>query len=237
MARCFTSLVIVVLLAGVPGFGQIVIGNGGGGYPGGGYPGGRQRYPQNGPGGPQQQGRQSNGMTLIGTLRNIGEKTIVIEDDDKMVTTVAITKVPPSTSTLRAAAKANIGDFQPGDHVNISANQDNNNNYKATTITMVREGTADEHSLASLHTDDTSPLPRSSDSSSSSSNSFVEQFVGNSKSLRAPQAATNLCCAGRRRSSDDSVRAVHRVVHRVPQTITTPTARSCAARVPVRMTA
>src|SRR5579863_5680962 len=96
MARCFTSLLIVVLLAVVPGFGQIIIGNGGGGYPGGGYPGGgypgggRQRYPQNGPGGPQQQGRQSNGSTLIGTLRNIGDKSIVIEDDDKTVTTVAI---------------------------------------------------------------------------------------------------------------------------------------------------
>ena len=163
MARRFTSLLILVLLASLPGFGQIMIGipGMGGGYPRGGYPG--QRYPQGG----QQQGRQSNSNTLIGTLRNIGDKTVVIEDDDKLVTTVSITG---STKYLTVTGtKSSIGDFQPGDRVNISANQDNNNNYKAVSMSMVREGTTDEHSLASLHTDDKDPLPRSSDSSSSSS--------------------------------------------------------------------
>ena len=52
MPRRLTFLFIVLLLAGIPGFGQIIIPGGGypgGGYPGGGYPGGGgRRYPQQG---------------------------------------------------------------------------------------------------------------------------------------------------------------------------------------------
>src|ERR1700728_1813743 len=136
MARGFTSLLTVLLLAGVPGFGQIIIP--GVGYPGGGYPG--RRYPQQGgPGGPVQ-GRQSNTTSFTGILRNIGEKTVVIEADDKTITTISIAG---STKYIGpSGGNAKIGDFQPGDHVSISANQDNNNNnpYKAVNMTMVREG-------------------------------------------------------------------------------------------------
>jgi hypothetical protein len=164
MARGLTSLSIVLLLASVPGFGQIIIP--GGRYPGGGYPG--QRYPQGGSGGPAQ-GRQSTATTLTGILRNMGDKNVVIEADDKTITTISIANSTKYFSTSGGSAK--VGDFQPGDHVSIGTNQDNKNAYHAVKVTMVREGTPEEHSIASLAADDTShPLPnRSADGSASAS--------------------------------------------------------------------
>src|ERR1700679_513240 len=100
MPRRLTFLFMVLLVARIPGFGQIIIGPGGGypgggypggGYPGGGYPGGR-RYPQQG--GQQQPG--SNGQsdpsanTLTGILRKINDNNVVLEDDDRNITTISI---------------------------------------------------------------------------------------------------------------------------------------------------
>src|SRR5580700_1485462 len=123
MARGYISLLTVLLLAGAPGFGQIIIP--GVGYPGGGYPG--RRYPQGGPGGPggPAQGRQSSASTFTGILRNIGEKTVVIESDDKTISTVSIANSPKYVNA--SGGSTNIGDFQPGDHVSIAVKPDNNN--------------------------------------------------------------------------------------------------------------
>src|SRR5580658_4439779 len=165
MARGLTLLPAFFLLASTSGFGQIGVGflGGGVGFPrGGGYPG--SRYPQGGP----SQSRQSNATTLIGMLRKIEDKDVIVEDDDKMITTVSIAGSTKYTGT--SGGKAQIGDFQPGDRVSISANQDNKNVYRASSMSMVREGTADEHSAASLAVDDTShPLGLNSSGSSSSS--------------------------------------------------------------------
>lgn len=159
------SLVSVLLLAGLPGYGQIIFGGPG---IGGGYPG--RRYPQGGPNGPNQQGQNNEQSTLVGTLRNLTEKNLVIEDDDKNVTVVTISGSTKYLTT--SGAKTDSGDFQPGDRISINAKQDDKTKaYKAREISMVRVGTPDEHSLASLHTDDMAPLPRSSDSGSSSSSS------------------------------------------------------------------
>src|ERR1700728_1107919 len=88
MARGFIFFTAVFLLASLPGVGQIMIP--GVGYPGGGYPGSR-RYPQGGQGGPtQRQTSDNQATTLVGMLRNIGDKTVVIETDDKTMTTVSI---------------------------------------------------------------------------------------------------------------------------------------------------
>lgn len=163
MARWLPSLLTALLLASLPGFGQIILGGPGIGFPGGGWPG--RRNPQ----GRSQQGGENNDNLLVGILRNIGDKDIVIEQEDKTVTTVAISGSTKYLTT--SGSKTTIGDFQPGDHISISTSQDKDHNYKAKSISMVSEGTADEHSLASLHTNDTNPLPGPDGAASSSGDS------------------------------------------------------------------
>ena len=92
MARGFTFLTFL-LLAGVPCFCQIII-PGVGGYPGGGSPGGGsgRRYPQGGPGGPAPEAGRINATTFTGMLRSIGKNNVVIESDDKTITTVSTAK-------------------------------------------------------------------------------------------------------------------------------------------------
>jgi hypothetical protein len=162
MARGFTSLTFL-LLAGIPGLGQIIAP--GVGYPGGGYPG--RRYPQGTPGGQAPDNRPNQAATTFtGMLRSIGKSNVVIESDDKTIITISTAK---STKYMGVSgSSAGIGDFQPGDHVRISADRDNHNVNHASTMTMVREGTTEEHAAASQAVNDTSH-PLSSDSTGSSS--------------------------------------------------------------------
>lgn len=202
MAGGFTSFLTltVLLLAGVPGFGQIIIP--GVGYPGGGYPG--RRYPQGGPRGPVS-GRQPNNPAsmFVGMLRKIGDNNVVIESDDNTIKTISIANSTKYVSASSGSAK--LGDFQPGDHVSVSASQDNKSVYHAVKMTMVREGTPEEHSAASLATNDTSrPIlsGRSSDGSSASNG-------GDRPTLR--RAASDDTPSGRTTTNNDGGRpTLHR---------------------------
>jgi hypothetical protein len=181
MARGFTSLMAVLLLAGMPGFGQIIPGVG---YPGqrrGGYPGGPAQAPRT--------SNQDNTTTFTGMLRKIEDKDVIVESDDKTITTISTGGSTKYASSSGGSAK--IGDFQPGDHVKVSAKQDNKNVYHALRMTMVAAGTPEEHSIASLAMDDTSrPLPdRSSDGSPSSTGNSSSRSSGNSSV--APSAGSN----------------------------------------------
>jgi hypothetical protein len=105
-------------------------------------------------------------MTLTGMVRRIGENNVVVESDDKTINTISISKSTKYKGV--SGASANIGDFQPGDHVRIDANQVKNA-YHASTMTMVKEGTLDEHVAASQAMNDTSrPLSSNSPVVSSS---------------------------------------------------------------------
>jgi hypothetical protein len=163
MARGIALLPTVLLLASIPGFGQII--GPGAGYPGGGYPG--RRYPQGAPGGQAPDSRPNQAAaTFTGIVRSIGKNNVVIESDDKTITTFSTAR---STKYIGASGSSvGIGDFQPGDHVRISADRDNHNVNHASTITMVREGTTEEHAAASQAMNDTS-RPLSGDSTGSSS--------------------------------------------------------------------
>ena len=162
MARSFLFPTLI-LLAGLPVLAQI-IGGPGIGYPGGGYPGGRRN-----PRGAQQPASQPNDKpsapTLTGILRKIDGKDVIIESDEQAISTVS---TPGSTKYTNASGgNAKIGDFQPGDHVRISATQDDKGNYKAQTMAMVKEGTLEEHATASQATDDpTRPITKPSSTSS-----------------------------------------------------------------------
>jgi hypothetical protein len=159
MSRGFTLLPTFLLLAGFSGFGQII--------PGVGYPG--RPYPRGNPGGQAPNARRDQAATtLTGMLRRIGENNVVVESDDKAINTISIAKSTKYKSV--SGASANIGDFQPGDHVRIDASQVNNA-YHASTMTMVKEGTLDEHVAASQAMNDTSrPLSSNSPVGSSSGN-------------------------------------------------------------------
>ncbi len=168
MARSFLFSTLI-LLAGLPVSAQI-IGGPGVGYPGGGYPGGGRRNPRGAQQPPSQPNDKPSAPTLTGILRKIDEKDVIIESDEQAISTVAI---PGSTKYTNASGgKAGIGDFQPGDHVRISATQDDKGNYKAQTVALVREGTLEEHAAASQATDDpTHPITKPATTSSASKSS------------------------------------------------------------------
>src|ERR1700683_135093 len=101
MARGFTSLTFL-LLAGIPGFGQIIAP--GVGYPGGGYPG--RRYPQGTPGGQAPDSRPNQAApTFTGMLRSIGKDNVVIESDDKKITTISTAKSTKYTGVSGSSAR------------------------------------------------------------------------------------------------------------------------------------
>ncbi len=169
MAHRLTTLTAVLFLAGIPGLGQIIIP--GVGYPGGGYgyPGGRRGYPQQYPN--SQSPSEPTNTSMVGILRKIEDKDVIIEGDDRAITTIAVT----SSTKLRdtTGKSTNMGDFQPGDHVRIETKQEHNNAnlaYRALSMTMIREGTMDEHAAASQAEDDpTHPITKPSGNSSSAS--------------------------------------------------------------------
>ena len=192
MARGSVLLVTVLLLASIPGLSQI-------GVPGGGYPG--RRYPQGSPGGQAPASRPNQAAkTFTGMLRGIGKNNLVIESDDKTITTISTAKIKYIGIS---GSSASIGDFQPGDHVRISANQDNHNVYHASTMTMVREGTTEEHAAASQATNDTS-RPLSSDSTGGSSSKSAAGSTSGSDGGPALRRAASNPDSGRESSSSSS---------------------------------
>jgi hypothetical protein len=120
-------------------------------------------------------------------LRSIGKNDVVVESDDKTITTISIAK---STKYIGVSgASTNIGDFQPGDHVRIDTNQVNKG-YHASKVMMVREGTLDEHVAASQAMNDTSH-PLSPDSAGSTSNSPVSSSSGGDHATPGLRQATS----------------------------------------------
>ena len=185
MARGFTLLTFL-LLAGIPGFGQIIAP--GVGYAGGGYPG--RRYPQGTPGHQSPDSRRDQtGMTFTGMLRSIGKNNVVVESDDKTITTISTAKSTKYVSV--SGGSAQIGDFQPGDHVRIEANQVNNVHH-ASTMTMVRDGTMEEHAAASQAVNDTSrPLSSNSIGNSPANNPGGSSSGSDHDTPRLRQAASS----------------------------------------------
>jgi hypothetical protein len=98
--------------------------------------------------------------TLTGTLRRITDDRVIIQTDKAAVTVVLgiTTKYyqgSPSGAMIRSA------DFQPGDHIGITATQDAQGIYHAQTISRIKPGTPAERAAASKSTatdpDDSGP--------------------------------------------------------------------------------
>jgi hypothetical protein len=153
MARRFGSLPILLLLAAVCGFVQISIG-----LPGQ-YPGGR-RYP--GQGSPYPGQNQAPTSSFAGMLRSISNNgsgssasnSLVLETDDNRIITVSLERRTKYYGSTGGTAK--ITDFQPGDHIEVNATQDNNNGYHGVKVSLLREGTPEERAEAAKPIDGSS---------------------------------------------------------------------------------
>ncbi len=92
-----------------------------------------------------QGGFSQTAGTLTGLLRRISAAELVIEANDKGIVSVTLA---PSTRYFRAAGAARQTDFQPGDRLTVEYTQDNNLYYHATSVSMIKAGTAADRSQA-----------------------------------------------------------------------------------------
>ncbi len=158
----FRALILFIIVA-VSGVAQISFPGSGGGI---GFPGQRRnsRGNPNDPNDPNNQnnpngrqfpggrrgGNQSNqqpAQTMDGMVRSITASQLVLESDDKLVTTVGLAGTTKYFRINGDAGKRD--DFSAGDHVSVDAIQDDRSNFKALRVKLVKLGTAEDRSAAS----------------------------------------------------------------------------------------
>ena len=178
MGRRLGSLSIVLFVTAVCGFGQIIFGG-----PGVGFPGSR-RYP--GQGG-QYPGQNQPTSSFSGMLRIIGSNSsistsapgnssgtsLVLETEDNRIVTFSLERRTKYYGSSGGSTR--VTDFQPGDHIEVDATQDNSNYYHALKVSLLRAGTPDERTEASKSIDGSS-------SGSSGNNSTSNSSTGSSSS-------------------------------------------------------
>ena len=183
------------------------------------------RWISSGPAAAEVQRGVSSATTLNGMLRKIEDKDVIVESDDKD-DHHHFDGVRLNTSALPAVRKdRRFSAWRSRKH---QRQKDNKGVYHASTMTLVKEGTAEEHSAASLATDDSNPRPWGS-----TPRTILPPALRTAPPAAALPAATATVpsCAGRLRVPTIAPpAAVRRAVHR---TITTPTGRGCAARLRV----
>jgi hypothetical protein len=171
MTRRFLSLPVLLILTAVFGYSQIGIG-----IPGIGFPGSR-RYPQQGGPYPGSGQNQVPTTSFVGMLRSLSNDssgsassntpytTLVLETDDRRIVTVSLQKRTKYIGTSGGSAR--ITDFQPGDHIEVDATQDNSDIYRAVKVTQLRQGTAEERAEASQPIDGSGSASRGGSTGSS----------------------------------------------------------------------
>jgi hypothetical protein len=103
--------------------------------------------------------------TITGVLRRMSSSELIVQADDKRIVTVTLAKA--TTYAKAAGGSTKSSDFSPGDHITVDATQDDNGYYHAKTVTMVKQGNAEEQIAASAPVD-ASPVGDSAKSSRSS---------------------------------------------------------------------
>ena len=156
---CRPTCALVFVLAVAPAFGQIIS------FPGGGIPfpgGGRRTRAEQGP-----------VQTLEGTLRKISSLELVMESDDELKTTVALSNstryyLQPSDATQgrgnAPASTAKRVDFMPGDQITVEASQDDNSRYHATKVMLVKTANQNDGSHRSKTETTSNTTPRNDSS-------------------------------------------------------------------------
>jgi hypothetical protein len=163
MSSRLSSLPALLILTAVFGYSQIGIG-----IPGIGFPG-QRRYPgQQGP-----YGQNQPTQDFVGMLRSLSNSnnssssnynTLILETDDNRIVTLTIDNRTKYIGTSGSSAR--LTDFQPGDHIDVSATQDNSGNNRAVKVTELRQGTAEERAEASQPIDGSGSSSRASSGSS-----------------------------------------------------------------------
>jgi hypothetical protein len=153
-----------------------------GGYPPGGYPPGGYPYPGGGGIGfpmprrnkkdKQDQSKRNDQaalQNLSGILRRIDDKAIVLEAQDTRILNI---KRFTDTKFHKNSKEIQASDFNPGDHVTVTAKQDTEGYFYAVDVTFLKAGTPEERARASQpveastgssETDDERPILRRKD--------------------------------------------------------------------------
>lgn len=162
---------LLLLIATDSGWAQI-------GYPGQ-YPG---QYPSGGGGGlpfpmPGRRTRTNPNTqptrNFTGTLRKVSTSELSIESDDKRVVTIALysttryfkSQADADSSTNKSSGTAKRADFQIGDEVSIDATEDDNGNFRAVNVAMIKDGA--KESATNAPTKAPTGSPRSSSTADS----------------------------------------------------------------------
>ena len=220
MGRRFGSLSILLILTVGCGFGQIIFGG-----PGIGFPGGGRRYP--GQGGPGQ--NQAPSSSFSGMLRIIGSNSsistsapgnssgtsLVLETEDNRIVTFSLERRTRYYGSSGGSAK--VTDFQPGDHIEVDATQDNSNYYHAVKVSLLRAGTPEDRTEASKSIDGSGSSSSASNTSTGGNSSDNDpdrpklrrassSGGDDASSSSSPSTASNNSSSSSSSSADDSDR-------------------------------
>jgi hypothetical protein len=98
-------------------------------------------------------------------LRRISKTDLVVQADDRRIVTVSLAS---STAFVKASgSSARASDFGPGDHISVDSTQDDQGYYHAKTVTLVKQGNAEEQ-IAAAEPVDASPVSDGTNNSTSS---------------------------------------------------------------------
>jgi hypothetical protein len=197
MMYSLVSSLIVLLLADVSGLAQIGFP---GQYPGQGgpYPGGGIPFPVPGRRTRTNQDNQPT-QNFVGVVRKLSTSELVIESDDKRTVTISLfssTRYYKSESDAdsgngtRPPATAKRVDFQPGDQVSVDAAQDNNGNFRAAKVAMVKQGKAEDRSRPGDSSSNTTSRD-DSDDDRPKLHRANQQDAGNSSATQTARADEN----------------------------------------------
>ena len=152
---CASAFCLMVFAAELPLFAQIGGPYPGGPYPGGGYPPGT--YPPGTGGGIPFPGRRGKSKTsskdnpaptkeLEGMLRKLDARQIVLEPTDHRTINI---KRDKNTKFLKDGENMKPADLKPGDHIRVSASEDEQGYFYAVEVNFDKAGTAAERAAAS----------------------------------------------------------------------------------------
>ena len=196
-------------------------------YPGqrGPYPGGGIPFPIPGRRTRTNQDNQPT-QNFIGVVRKLSTSELVIEPDDKRTVTLLLFS---STRYYKSEADADSGnssrppgtakriDFQPGDQVSVDAAQDNNGNFRAAKVAMVKQSKADDRE---------SPSPTTTSHDSGGDRPKLHRAdqpdSGNSSGTQTASAGQNQPAAASDRPSSDRSASDGPVLNRPATTMTPP---------------
>lgn len=102
----------------------------------------------------QQEAKQPTSNTT-GMVRRMDADWLILEADDHRIMSF---RIGTKTVLQKERRDAKLNEFRPGDHVTVDANQNDEGQLFATTVTFDKAGTAAEYTHATQPMDDT-PIP------------------------------------------------------------------------------